>query len=498
MTSVTGQIKGEKPTVPGAPAVVRQQDIFILAGNSGKETFQPLFTYRGFRYIEIAGYNGTLATTDITGLRMQSDIQPAGSFECSDPLINRIQEATLNSFRSNIFSVQSDCPHREKFGYGADMLTTAEAYIYNFDMYAFYAKALQDYEDAARLEGGLTETAPFVGIADAGLGDGSGPIGWGTFLPAGMDKHYRYYGNKEMIRQHYPTAKRWVEFLKSKAVNNIIDVGLSDHESIAEKPVRLTSTLFYYYNVTLLARFAHILELEKDIHRYGQLAQEIKQTIQDEFLRKGTGQFDNHNQIAQSFALYFDVVPEEEISLALDRLINDIEVIHKGHLSTGMFASVYMPLMLSQYGYGEKAFEVVTKKGFPGWSYMFEQGATSLWEHWGYSDNTFSYNHPMFGCISEWFYKCIRGIRPALDTVGFDKIVVRPDYIGQLKWANTSYQSVHGKISTAWKHDKKTFELTVTIPDGCSAEVYVPVSKSKKDKRKWQRESTGSNCYYPE
>ncbi|MCD8265328.1 MAG: family 78 glycoside hydrolase catalytic domain [Tannerellaceae bacterium] len=247
MTSVTGQIKGEKPTVPGAPAVVRQQDIFILAGNSGKETFQPLFTYRGFRYIEIAGYNGTLATTDITGLRMQSDIQPAGSFECSDPLINRIQEATLNSFRSNIFSVQSDCPHREKFGYGADMLTTAEAYIYNFDMYAFYAKALQDYEDAARLEGGLTETAPFVGIADAGLGDGSGPIGWGTFLPAGMDKHYRYYGNKEMIRQHYPTTKRWVEFLKSKAVNNIIDVGLSDHESIAEKPVRLTSTLFYYY-----------------------------------------------------------------------------------------------------------------------------------------------------------------------------------------------------------------------------------------------------------
>lgn len=376
--------------------------------------------------------------------------------------------------------MQSDCPHREKFGYGADMLATSEAYIYNFDMHAFYAKAIRDYEDAARPEGGFTETAPFVGIADVSLGDGSGPIGWGTFHPAMLDKLYRYYGNEELIREQYPAAKRWMEFLQSKAVNHTINIGLSDHESIAEKPVRFTSTLFYYYNACLMTRFAGLLGLEKDTRRYEQVSRNIRQTLLNEFHHQRTGQFDNHNQIAQSFALYFDLVPEQEIPQAIDCLIREIDVVHQGHIATGMFATAWMPLMLSKHGYGWKAFDVVSKSGFPGWAYMFEEGATSIWEHWAFSDNTFSHNHPMFGSISEWFYKCIGGIQPAPDAIGFNKIIIRPDHIEKLEWAKTSYHSIHGEISTDWKNRKGQFDLKVKVPSGCTAQVHIPVSRSPK------------------
>ena len=186
MTSVCGQIKGGGPDYrydgKGMPKTAWQMDDYILKGES-EEVYTPRFTFHGFRYVEVTGYPGTPTLASLEGLRLNSDVAPAGSFTCSNERLNRIQDLVLWAELSNLFSVESDCPHREKFGYGGDIVAAGEMAMFNFDMGRFYAKAVQDLVDAVRPNGGFTETSPFVGISDEGLGERSGPVGWGTAHP---------------------------------------------------------------------------------------------------------------------------------------------------------------------------------------------------------------------------------------------------------------------------------------------------------------------------
>ena len=188
------------------------------------------------------------------GLRLNSDVAAAGSFACSNERLNRIQEMVLWTELSNLFSVESDCPHREKFGYGGDIVAASEMAMFNFDMSRFYAKAVQDLADAVRPNGGFTETAPFVGISDEGLGEKAGPVGWGTAHPLLLWQLYQYYGDRRLLDEQYAAVKRWVALLQSRAQDGILDNGISDHESLVPKPRALTGTAFYYLNVRLLAR----------------------------------------------------------------------------------------------------------------------------------------------------------------------------------------------------------------------------------------------------
>jgi alpha-L-rhamnosidase len=193
MTSVCGQIKPPQikrdqvapefqwdPNAAfgaGAPVPAEQSDVYILRGG-GREEYTPRFTFHGFRYVEVTGLTERPGRDDVEGLRLNADVEHVGEFSCSNDLLNRIHKQVQWTFLSNLFSVQSDCPHREKFGYGGDMVPTSEAFLLNFDMAGFYNKVVRDYADAQRDNGGMTETAPFVGIADQGLGGQSGPIGW--------------------------------------------------------------------------------------------------------------------------------------------------------------------------------------------------------------------------------------------------------------------------------------------------------------------------------
>ena len=178
MTTVATQIKkGGIKGGPGAPETAWQEDSYTLKGK-GTETWSPRFTFHGFRYVEITGWPGTPTVNDIQGLRMNSDLPEVGSFACSNDMFNKLHEVIQWTFLSNVFSVQSDCPGREKMGYGADMVVTANAFMYNYDMSQFYGKAVRDFANEQRPKGGITEIAPFTGIDDRGYGDLSGPLGW--------------------------------------------------------------------------------------------------------------------------------------------------------------------------------------------------------------------------------------------------------------------------------------------------------------------------------
>jgi alpha-L-rhamnosidase len=375
---------------------------------------------------------------------------------------------------SNLFSVESDCPHREKFGYGGDIVAAGEMGMLNFDMAGLYGKAVADLADAVRPNGGFTETAPFVGISDESLGEGSGPIGWGTAQPFLLWRLYQYYGDKRLLEDNYELTKRWVALLQSRAQDGILDNGISDHESLVPKPRALTGTAFYYFNVRLFSNIARALGKDAESAAAEALAETIKAAFNRKFLQAGMGRYDTATQACQAFAFYMGLVPPEEKDRAREVLVGDIMGAHKGHLSTGIFGTKFMLQALADLGRSDVAFEVVNQRTFPGWGHMLENGATTLWEHWEFSDNTYSHNHPMFGSVSEWFYKVLGGISPAPEAVGFDKIIIRPQPVGDLKWVKASYDSAHGKIVSEWRLEAGKFNLRVRVPVGAEAKVFLP------------------------
>lgn len=475
MTSVCGQIKTGTENQDGQyPQLAYQSDTYILSGR-GEEVYAPRFTWHGFRYVEVTGYPGTPRLDALVGQRLSADVAEAGTFTCSNERFNRIQQMTRWTFLSNLFSVQSDCPHRERFGYGGDIVATCDAFILNYDMAAFYAKTVRDFADAARPKGGMTETAPFVGIADEGLGDKSGPIGWQLAFPLLQYKLYQYYGDLRLIREQYPAARRHLEFLRANATNDMITKCIGDHESLDPKPTPVTSTAFYCFNAALVARFAELLGKQDDARQYRELAKRIHTAFLKKFFDPRTGRIDGGSQACQAFALYYDFVPPDQRPAAVDALAAAVRR-REGHLATGIFGTPYLLQSLSRYGRTDLAYGIVNQTAFPGWGQMLERDATTFWEHWEFSDNVYSHNHPMFGTVSEWFIKDLGGIGPEKSADGFDRITIQPRVVAGLTHAETRYNSIRGPVACQWRVESGRLRIEVTIPPNTTATVYVPSS----------------------
>jgi alpha-L-rhamnosidase len=386
-------------------------------------------------------------------------------------MLNRIQEMTRWTFLSNILSVQSDCPHRERFGYGGDLAVTNDAFMLNFDMATFYAKAARDWHDAAFPNGLLTDTAPFVGIQYCG-------VGWAMVHPQLLCQLYQYYGNIRLLEEQYNTARRWLDLVHSQTKGHIIQEGLSDHEGLEPAPAPQMVTPLYYQSARLMARLASIIGRDKDAERYTALEKDIKEAYVRNFLEPGTGKFAPYTQASQSFALYLNLVPSEEQEAALEFLLNTILTAHKGHLSTGIYGTKFLLDVLSRFGQAEVANTLINQKSFPGWGYMIENNATTLWEHWALSENTYSHNHPMFGSVSEWFFKWLSGIQPHPKAIGFNRIIIRPQKLRDLKWVKAHYNSIRGKIVSEWRSENGRFRLNISLPANTTATVYIPAESA--------------------
>ena len=471
MTGVCGQIKGKKANGdniggPGSPEVAWQSDTYIADGG-GEEVYAPRFTFRGFRYAEVTGCPGVLDPASIEGLSLNSDVGPAGSFSCSNEIFNRIQEMVRRTFLSNIFSVQSDCPHREKFGYGGDIAATSEAFIDNFDMAGFYAKTVRDWGDAARPDGMLTDTAPFVGIQYCG-------VGWAMAHPLLLEQLYRYYGDRRLLEEQYATSAAWLDLVSAQNPEGIIKEGLSDHEGLEEAPAPQMATPFYFRSARLMSRLAAVLGKTGDAARYERLADGIRTAYLRRFLTPGTGTFNPTTQAGQAFALYTGLVPPGEKDAALSVLLKKMKEDGRGRLSTGIFGTKFMLDVLSGSGHADAAYGIVGRRTFPGWGYMLDNGATTLWEHWEGSDDTFSHNHPMFGSVSDWFFKWLAGIQPRPEAVGFDRIAIQPQPAAGLTWVKAWVRTVRGEVRSEWRLENGRFELHVVVPANTRSTVFVP------------------------
>lgn len=478
LTAVAGQIKGfrEDGTPrggPGAPEIAWQSNSYTLRGG-GPEEYTPRFTYHGFRYVEVTGFPGRPTLESIEGLRLNTDVEPVGSFTCSNQRFNRLHEAVQWTLLSNLFSVQSDCPAREKFQYGGDIVATSEMAIFGYDMNSFYAKTVADHRDAARGEGWFTETAPFVGIAAANYVEGAGPISWGLAHPLLIAQLHQYYGDRRIIEEHFDAACTWVDLLDRHSDGFIIDRCIGDHESLDPNPVELMATAHFHQAASLVAGFANILGRSQEEARYRRLASEIKNAFVERFLEPGTGRFGPATQAAQAAALHLGLVPDGEIGAAIQRMVDEVVDTHGGHIATGIFGTKYLLNALSTTDNTDVAYRMVDEPSFPGWGHMLERGATTIWETWAESDDVYSQNHPMFGSVSEWFYKHLAGIRPDASAVGFHRVLIEPSTPADLRWVDASYDSVRGTIRSAWRLDDSTLHFDVEIPVNTTAEVKLP------------------------
>lgn len=472
MTSVMTQIKkGAIKAGPGAPETAWQEDGYILKGH-GIETWNPQFTFHGFRYIEITGWPGRPTVNDIEGLRMNTDLQQQGNFSCSNEMFNKLHNVIQWTFLSNVFSVQSDCPAREKMGYGADMVVSSNAFIYNYDMSQFYRKAITDFANEQRPEGGITEIAPFTGIADRGYGDESGPMGWQLGYAFLQKQLYDFYGDKRIIENNYGAFMKQMDFLQKKSFENLFYWDIGDHEALDTKPDAFSASCFYYHHAKLAEEFAGILQKQQDSVKFSKLANRIKEAIVHKYNVRNTGRFDNATQSAQTLALWYGLAPDKDAAF---NVLSDEYVRHNMHLSTGIFSTKMMFDVLREKNKNDIAYSIANQKDYPGWGYMLANGATTLWETWAYPEESPSQNHPMFGSVDEWFYRSLLGINPAAP--GFEKIIIQPQPAGDLTWARGSYQSIRGEIISEWKKNNNEFSLHVVIPANTKATIYIPAKE---------------------
>ena len=474
LTAVAGQIKGSRKTKAGviekiggegSPDVAWQQDTYIASGG-GLEIYTPRFTFHGFRYVEVTGYPGKPALDAIKGLRLTSDVEDAGSFTSSSDLLNRIQKMTRWTFLSNLFSVQSDCPHRERFGYGGDIVATSDAMMLNFDMARFYEKAVADWADSARDDGMLTDTAPYVGIQYCG-------VGWAMVHPVLQWQLYQYYGDERVIERQYETSRRWLDLVAAANPGHVVSDGLGDHEALTGTPPESLVTPLYFASARLVARLAGVLRHQEEAARYSALADSIRRAFTDRVLNPAADRGAALTQSAQAFALAAGLLDPPDRRAGVQRLLDDIRGPQKGHLSTGIFGTKFALDVLSAEGHAQAVFDIVRQETYPGWAYMLANGATTLWEHWALSENTYSHNHPMFGSISEWLFKWLGGIQPDPEAVGFDRIRIKPRLVDGLDWVRSSYRSVRGEVVSNWSRTQGAVEWQVTIPANTTATIFL-------------------------
>jgi len=469
LTTVAGQIKGGQGG-PGAPEIAWQEDNYVLRGEETEE-WSPRFTFHGFRYVEITGWPGIPEPEDITGLKMNADLRDGGHFISSNNMFNKLDTVINRTFLSNVFSVISDCPAREKLAYGGDILCTTDAFMYNFYMPAFYQKIIRDFTDAQRPLGGIPETVPFVGIADGSPGDKSGPLGFQLGLVHLIRKMYDFYGDTQIITENYDAVCKQIEFLNASTDDYLFDTDLGDHESLDEKSIPLTASIFYYLHVCYIKEFATIIGKQDDVAKYSTLSNNIKEAINKKFSIADTGVYARGTQSDQSFALWSNIVEGNDRVKALDVLFTALEN-KNWHLSTGIFCTKMLFDLLREEEQSEMAYKIANQRDFPGWGHMIENGATTLWETWRYSDNVYSQNHPMFGSVGAWFYRSLLGINEL--EPGFRKILIKPQPAGDLTSAEGSFETLYGAIGTAWKIAEGKFFLKINIPVNTTATVMIP------------------------
>jgi alpha-L-rhamnosidase len=443
-----------------------QTDIYMLRGE-GNESFQPRFNYKGFQYVEVTSTAPVKLTKEsLTGYFMHSDVQPVGRIESSNPTINKIWSATNNSYLSNLFGYPTDCPQREKNGWTGDAQIAVETGLYNFDAITVYEKWLADLCDEQQPNGILPAYVPTCG---SGYEWGNGPD-WTSAIAIIPWNVYLFYGDSKLLADCYDNIKSYVDHINSLYPTGLTTWGLGDWIPVKSKtPVEFTSTCYYFADVTILANAAKLFHNDEDYLVYTKLAAKIRSAFNQKYLDPATGNYDKGIQTELSAALYWHLVPAEQISATVALLAARVRV-DSVKLDVGLLGSKTILNALSENGYADLAYQLAAAEKEPSWGYWIKNGATTLHENWPLdSKRDISMNHIMFGEIGAWFYKGLGGILPDTAQPGFRHILLRPNIVDGLDSFTAIHDCPYGEIRSGWRRTGHHLIYKATIPAGSSA-----------------------------
>ncbi len=412
-------------------------DTYIFKGD-GEETYEPNFTFHGFRFLKLEGVKQAPALDDITGVVIYSDMTPTGSFTCSDPLINQLQHNIRWGQIGNFLDVPTDCPQRdERMGWTGDAQVFAPTAAFNFDVAGFYTKWTKDLAADQLPDGKVPHVIPDV------LKGGGGSTAWADAALIVPWTTYLVYDDKRILEEQYPSMVAWVGFMQKQAGDDYLWTGgthfgdwlafasnRSDYTG-ATTEKDLIATAYYKYSSGLLAEIAKILGKDTDAKKYAALSENIKKAFIQEFVTP-VGRMVSSTQTAYSLALAFDLLPENLVSSAAKYLAEDVKKM--GHLTTGFVGTPLLCKTLSAQGYEDLAFMLLNRKEYPSWLYPVTQGATTIWERWDGQkpDGTFqsigmnSFNHYAYGAIGEWMYTYVAGIKLDEQNPGYKHFLLEP------------------------------------------------------------------------
>ncbi len=476
-----------------------QTDRFILRGDAQPETFEPHFTYHGFRYVEVSGLGEPPAGDALLARVFHSAAPETGAFECSEPLLNRLWQNILWTQRANLHSTPTDCPQRdERCGWMGDILAFAPTACFNMNMAAFFTKWIPDTRDAQADDGRFADFSPQPFDPNARF---SGAPAWadaGIFVPWTA---YEYYGDRRLLAEQYDAARRWIEFVHAKNPEllwknargndygdwlNADTLRLSGWpQQGAEVPKEVFATAFFARSAELLSRMARVLDKPDDAQRYAELAERIRAAFVQAYVQPD-GRIAGDTQAGYAIALQFDLLPEELRSAAASRMVERFAP-YDGNISTGFHSTVPLMLQLSARGHNDHAYRLALNRRMPSWGYAIDQGATTIWERWdgyvagrGFQDPGMnSFSHYAIGSVGEWLYRVVLGINLDPEAPGCERVIIRPQPGPGVDWARGSYESIRGRIDVHWRRTAETFTLSVSLPPNVSARVHVPASDAR-------------------
>ena len=480
---------------------------YTLKGE-GDETWHPRFSYYGFRYIQVEGavLKGQKNPQKLPVLKniqscfVYNSARKVSTFESSNRIFNAAHRLIGKAVRSNMQSVFTDCPHREKLGWLEQVHLNGPGLLYNYDLTAYAPQIMQNMADAQHSNGAMPTTAPeYVVFEGPGMDAFAESPEWGGSLVIFPFMYYETYGDDSLIKKYYPNMRRYVDYLKTRADKGILSFGLGDWYDYGDfragfsrnTPVPLVATAHYYMTVMYLVKAAKMVGNDFDTRYYTSLAQDIMAAFNKCFLNKETAQYGTGSQCSNALPLFLQMTqdsdeqgsyqPDAKLDeKVLMNLIKDVEA-HGNRLTTGDVGNRYLIQTLARNGEHELIYKMFNHEEAPGYGFQLKFGATTLTEQWDPRQGS-SWNHFMMGQIDEWFFNSLVGIRPSTTTKqGYQKFIIAPQPVGDLKYVKASYETLYGTINVDWTCENGTFTLNVSVPVNTTAVVYLPGGKEPKE-----------------
>lgn len=452
-----------------------------ILNDKAEQVWHPRFTYTGFRYVqvtgavprELAGANETRPVVEaLEGEYLYCDVETAGEFSCSNTLFNQIHTIILNAMKSNMKSVLTDCPHRERLGWLEQTHLIGPALLYNFDLQTLYAKIQQDMLEAQYENGHIPDIAPEYILFGYHAGFRDSPE-WGCASVINPWWLYKKYGDASVLRRYYPMMKAYLDYLTSKTHHAILHHGLGDWLDIGPNtphsqntPVPVIATSVYYQSLQILCRAAELLDKAEDVKKYSALAAEVKREFNLQFFDDQTFRYATGSQAAQAMALVVGLAQEEYLPQILDYLVRDIE--KRGYATTaGDIGHPYVLAALTRFGRSDVINAMFNDTEKPGYGYQVRCGATTLAEEWDGPNPEHphaSQNHFMLGSGEEWFYAGLAGIGGVRTQSSAAVIELSPYFAKGVDWVRAWHRHPYGRVVSEWQRNPDGIQLTVEIP----------------------------------